>query len=141
MANAELMRAAQDLLNREHTGVLSTLSVKLGGMPFGSVVDFALDDQGRPILLLSALAQHTKNLRQDPRASLTVRDHAAATAVEGARLTLAGSLLEVDAAEAAPHWNARFPDTGWAGFGDFSFWRLEPAATYVVAGFGAMGWI
>ena len=141
MANPELTQAAAGLLAREHTGVLSTISVKLNGMPFGSVVDFAIDAEGRPVLLISGLAQHTKNLLADPRASLTVRDHTASNAVEGARLTIAGTMRHIENEEGAPIWSARFPDTGWAGFGDFSYWRLEPAQTYVVAGFGAMGWV
>lgn len=141
MALDELRAVLLDLLRRESTGVLSTISVKLNGVPFGSVVDFALDNDGRPVLLMSGLAQHTKNARVDPRASLTVRDSSARTAVDGARVTMAGRLVEAETREVEAYWKARFPESDWSGFGDFSYWRLEPESTYVVAGFGAMGWI
>ena len=62
----------QQLLRHSYQGVLSTHSVQLQGYPFGSVVPFCLDKQGRVVVLISDLAQHTKNLKQDSRCSLLV---------------------------------------------------------------------
>src|ERR1039458_6628362 len=53
-------------------GSLSTLSRKQPGFPFGSVMPYGLDEQGRPIFLISTMAMHTQNLKADPRASLLV---------------------------------------------------------------------
>ncbi len=69
--------AARELLRRERVGVLSTLSVRHGGAPFGSLAPYALSPRGAPTLLLSELAQHTRNVQSDPRASLLVADAAA----------------------------------------------------------------
>ena len=68
-------------------GSLSTLSRKQPGFPFGSVMPYGLDEQGRPVFLISTMAMHTQNLRADPRASLLVTQddagsHGAADFVE-----------------------------------------------------------
>src|SRR5512147_861231 len=72
---AELARA---LLGTEPVAVLATTSASRGGHPFASLVPFAVSRDGEPLLLLSELAQHTRNLAADPRASLLVYDAAAA---------------------------------------------------------------
>ena len=63
---------ARTLLHLGRVGSLSTLSRKQPGYPFGSLMPFALDGEGRPLLLISTMAMHTQNLRQDPRASLLI---------------------------------------------------------------------
>ena len=70
MSNADARR----LLRRQQHGVLSTLSKKLDGYPFGSVTPFVLDHQARPVILISTLAEHTKNIAADPRVSLLAHD-------------------------------------------------------------------
>ncbi|MBK6799798.1 MAG: pyridoxamine 5'-phosphate oxidase family protein [Acidobacteria bacterium] len=64
-----------NLLNREKNGVLSTLSKKMGGWPFGSLTPFAMTAEGDPMFLLSGLAEHTHNIMADPRVSLFCRIH------------------------------------------------------------------
>ena len=127
-------------------GVLSTHSEKRPGFPFGSAMPYALDAQGRPLFLISGLAVHTRNLLKDDRASLFVTVPAAQTDPLGAaRLTVVGNAGPVSDAESAGareayltrHPNAR----AYAGFGDFSLWRLEPVELYYVGGFGVMGWV
>src|SRR5256885_16163539 len=63
---------ARTLLHLGRIGSLSTQSLKQPGFPFGSVMPYGLDAQGRPIFLISTMAMHTQNLRADPRASLLV---------------------------------------------------------------------
>src|ERR1017187_5214321 len=63
---------ARTLVDLTRIGSLSTLSRKQPGFPFGSVMPYGLDDQGRPIFLISTMAMHTQNLQADPRASLLV---------------------------------------------------------------------
>ena len=72
MDNLDRHRSARALLSARKSGVLSTLSVDAEGYPFGSVVPYCFDRQGRPIVLISNIAQHTKNLDADPRLCLTV---------------------------------------------------------------------
>src|SRR5258708_19252182 len=74
----DLPHAARGLLASERTGVLSSLSVHRPGYPYGSVTPYAPSRTGQPIILISTLAAHTKNLLADPRASLFVGDRAAA---------------------------------------------------------------
>jgi putative heme iron utilization protein len=63
---------ARTLMYLGRIGSLSTLSRKQPGFPFGSVMPYGLDEQGRPIFLISTMAMHTQNLQTDPRASLLV---------------------------------------------------------------------
>ncbi len=68
----EAIRQARNLLYVQDFGILGTISVKLEGFPFGSVVPYCLDGNGRPVVLISTIAQHTKNIGQDSRCSLTI---------------------------------------------------------------------
>lgn len=125
---------------------LSTLSRKQPGFPFGSLMPYALDPEGRPIFLISNMAMHTQNLKSDPRSSLFV----AQTAIDGdplgaARATLIGEARPVperDLATAreaylAAHENSRY----WVDFADFGFFRMNLLDVYYVGGFGVMGWV
>jgi putative heme iron utilization protein len=93
-------RAARALLATESVGLLSTISVRHAGTPYGSLTPYALSAGGAPLLLLSGLAAHTHNLRADPRAGLYVGDQtAAADPQAGARISLMGRALPVPAAD------------------------------------------
>src|SRR5215831_1760751 len=138
--------AARALLAAESVGLLSTISVRRPGTPYGSVTPYALSADGAPLLLLSGLAAHTHNLRADPRAGLFVGDTtAAADPQAGARLSLMGRAVPVDAAEALDaraRYVARWPraaDT--LALGDFSFWRFEIEEARFIAGFGDIRWL
>src|ERR1700756_3793922 len=63
---------ARTLMHAGRIGSLSTLSRKQPGFPFGSLMPYALDGQGRPLFLISTMAMHTQNLQADPRASLLI---------------------------------------------------------------------
>lgn len=130
---------ARRYLRRHHAGVLATLSRRLGGYPFGSVVPFVLDRGARPVVLVSRLAEHTKNMAADPRASLLVHD-VADDVQTAARLTLvADAEAIVDPAAIAARYLRYFPDAqGLLDLGDFSFWRLRPVFVRHIAGFGAV---
>ena len=67
----------RELLDREHNGVLATLSARRQGWPFASIAPYALTTAGEPLLLFSDLAEHTRNVRADPRSSLLVQDSSA----------------------------------------------------------------
>jgi putative heme iron utilization protein len=130
----------------QHTGGLSTLSRKQPGWPFGSVMPYGLDRQGRPIFLISTMAMHTQNLLGDPRASLLVTPPESRNDPLGAaRVTLMGTVTRVSADEVAQvrelylarHANASY----WVDFNDFGFFRMALADIYFVGGFGSMGWV
>jgi putative heme iron utilization protein len=124
-------------------GVLSTISKKLAGYPFGSVVPCITDHAARPVILVSNLAEHTKNIGADPRVSLLVRD-AGADAQESARLTLVGDARPVAAEHTAlqARYLQYFPAAErLLALGDFSFFLIEPTMLRYVGGFGAIHWI
>jgi heme iron utilization protein len=134
------------LLERARQGVLSTYSAHRPGFPFGSVVPYALDERGRPLFLISAMALHTQNLRADPRASLFVQEPGAdRDPLSGARVTVIGAvtpLAEEERASARALYLERQPQArAWADFQDFAFYRMDVAAMYFVGGFGVMGWV
>lgn len=130
---------ARRYLLRHHAGVLATLSKRLGGYPFGSVVPFILDHDAQPVVLVSRLAEHTKNMAADPRASLLVHD-VAEDVQTAARLTLVGDAEPIaDPAPIAARYLRYFPDArGLFELGDFSLWRLRAVFVRHIAGFGAI---
>ncbi len=146
VAEPSFAERARTLLYCGSVGSLSTMSRKQPGFPFGSVMPYALDAQGRPLFLISSMAMHTQNLQADPRASLLVTQAEAATDPLGAsRVTLVGNVSvmpdpEVGAAREAylrRHANSKY----WVDFEDFAFYRMQVVDVYYVGGFGVMGWV
>jgi putative heme iron utilization protein len=138
--------AARELLRRERVGVLSTLSVRSPGWPFGTLVPYALSARGVPLLLLSKLAQHTRNLESDPRASLLVFDQAAAAQDPrpAPRVTLVGRVTRVSQAEsqdARARYLGRYPDARGLLALDFSLYALAVEEAQLVAGFAAAAFL
>ena len=74
--------------------MLSTHSQAMPGFPFGSVVPYCLDANGWPLILISRIAQHTKNLQADPRCSLLVAERGAEDVQATGRLTLLAEAAE-----------------------------------------------
>jgi heme iron utilization protein len=137
---------ARTLLHLGRVGSLSTLSRKRPGFPFGSLMPYALDDQGRPLFLISTMAMHTQNLQQDARASLLVtQPEAEGDPLGAARVTVVGNaatLAPPEVADARALYLDRHPNSKyWVDFDDFSFFRLEVVEVYYVGGFGVMGWV
>ena len=137
---------ARTLVYLGRIGSLSSLSRKQPGFPFGSVMPYGLDEQGRPIFLISTMAMHTQNLQADPRASLLVtQDSADGEPLGASRVTLVGNVQPVPDAEVAEarelylarHANSKY----WVDFEDFSFYRMNVVDVYYVGGFGVMGWV
>jgi len=128
---------ARSLLRRARTGTLATLNAD-DGTPYASLVNLATDVRGCPLILVSTLAWHTRNLLADPRGSVMVAEiPPAGDALTGARVTVMGRFSKVDGGAAGRRYLARHPAAEmYAGFGDFAFWRLEPERAHAVAGFG-----
>jgi hypothetical protein len=141
MASKEYSRAVRALLAGERTGTLSTLSVRHGGTPFGSVVPYALWLSGEPLLYLSDLAAHTQNLLADPRASLLITD-SSSPALQPPRATLVGrcaKLAEKDAGRAA--FAERHPGSEALRLPGFSPFLLQVEEVRWIGGFGVAAWL
>lgn len=138
-AHRDPASAARELLRRERVGIISTLSVRHGGAPFGALAPYGLSSRGHPTLLISALAQHTRNVKADPRASLLVADSAALARDprRAARVIVVGKVLPVPPAEepdVRERYLALHPEAKDLLALDFRFYQLEPAEVLYVGG-------
>jgi hypothetical protein len=116
----------------------ATLATSQDGWPYASLVLTAVDHDASPLLLLSDLAEHSKNLKRDSRASLLFDGTAGLEdPLTGARVTVLGDAKPVDDARLLARFTARHPSAaGYAGFADFHLYRLDIARAHLVAGFG-----
>jgi putative heme iron utilization protein len=130
------------LLAGQRHGVLATLSARHAGWPFASVTPYALSAHGEPILLLSALAEHTRNITADPRASLFVQQEDAADPQAAGRVTVLGRVEPVDDADLRQRYVERHPQAAsYFAMADFGLFLLRPDTARFVGGFGDMGWL
>lgn len=131
------------LIRAAHVGALSTLAIEPPGHPYGSLLPFVSDEQCRPVFLISGLAEHTRNLQQDARASFLVWQDGADDATTAARLTLVGEAQPFEADTLLTERYLRYlPEARqFLSLGDFRFVRLEAARLRYIAGFGEMAWI
>jgi heme iron utilization protein len=128
--------AAKKLLREGRSGALATLMPPAGD-PYCSLVNVATAADGAPLLLISRLAVHTKNILADPRVSLMLDERKEGDPLQGARVMLMGTAAATDDAEARRRYLARQPEAEmFAGFADFAFYRMELKAAHLVAGFG-----
>jgi hypothetical protein len=128
---------ARHLLRLAVTASLGTLDQ--AGTPFVSLVTVATTPAAEPILLLSDLARHTRNLERDRRASLLLvaPGGEGGDPLAGARLTLTGTAARDDDPALRQRFLARHEGAaGYAGFADFGFWRFYVSGGHLVAGFG-----
>jgi len=132
-------RLAKSLLRRSRQGALATLMVGSGD-PYCSLVNLASHPDGSPILLISRLAVHTKNVLADSRVSLMLDERAPGDPLEGARIMLSGRAEQGGEAELEllrrRYLRAHPSAEDFASFKDFSFFRIHPSGTHLVAGFG-----
>jgi len=128
------------LMHAQPTASLGTL---MGGAPYVSLVLVAFDADGSPLLLLSRLAQHTKNLLADPRVSLLFDGTAGLEEpLTGPRLTVLGAAAACPDAAAMDRYLIRHPSAAaYAGFSDFDLYRVSIDRGHLVAGFGQIRWV
>ncbi len=142
-ARIDHIQEAQQLMRSQKHGVLSTHSVAVPGFPFGSVVPYCLDGEGRPILLISDIAQHTKNIQGNPKVSLTILNHQENDVQASGRVTyLAEAHTVTSGVETLGERYYRFfPESrGYHNTHDFEFYRLEPVKIRYIGGFGKIYW-
>jgi hypothetical protein len=131
------------LIAQISTGTLCTLAVEPAGYPYGSFVTVAFE-QENPVFLISALAEHTRNLEHDARASLLVAGSGSADPLANGRVTMLGSCTRVegDGGTARAAFFAVHPNsTYYADFRDFGFWKLHVDSVRYIGGYGRMSWI
>ncbi len=128
--------AARKLMREARSGALATLMASSGD-PYCSLVNVASAADGSPLLLISRLAVHTKNILADPRVSLMLDERKEGDPLEGARVMLMGTAAVTDDPAARQRYLARQPEAEmFAGFGDFAFYRIELKGAHFVGGFG-----
>lgn len=138
-AEFDASKLTRALLRRRRQGALATLMAGTGD-PYCSLVNLASHPDGAPILLISRLALHTRNILADSRVSLMLDERASGDPLEGARIMLQGR-AEVVAKEELELVRRRYlaahPSAeGFVDFADFSFYRIAPGGAHLVAGFG-----
>jgi putative heme iron utilization protein len=135
------------LVTGARSATLCTVGREPAGYPYGSLVTVAIDGLGRPLFLLSELAEHTGNLHARSEASALLTEplgtHDQPLAL--GRVTLIGRCARVPVAEgpeAREVFLSRQPSASYyVDFKDFAFYRLEPEALRYVGGFGRMSWV
>ncbi|MGZ3411033.1 MAG: HugZ family pyridoxamine 5'-phosphate oxidase [Xanthobacteraceae bacterium] len=128
--------AAKKLLRGSRSGALATLMAGSGD-PYCSLVNVATLADGAPLLLISRLAIHTRNILADGRVSLMLDERREGDPLRGARVMLTGVAALTDDPEARRRYLDRQPEAAeFADFGDFGFYRINVTGAHLVAGFG-----
>jgi putative heme iron utilization protein len=138
-ADFDPAKLARFLLRRSRQGALATLMAGSGD-PYCSLVNIASHTDGSPILLISRLALHTKNILADPRVSLMLDERVQGDPLEGSRIMLAGRAEPASGDELAVlrrrYLSAHLSAEAFVSFKDFSFFRVRASGAHLVAGFG-----
>lgn len=142
-SGAEAGRTVRALMRAARTAALSTALAGEAGQPYVSLVLSATAADGSPLLLISALAEHTKNLKADARLALLYEASAGlASPLEGARASVLGRLAPATDPSDRARFLARHPEAAaYAAFRDFAFHRVIVDRAHLVAGFGRIRWV
>ena len=128
--------AAKKLLREGRSGALATLMPESGD-PYCSLVNVATAADGAPLLLISTLAVHTKNLLNDARCSLMIDERKEGDPLEGGRVMLLGTAVKTDDKDVRRRYLARQQEAEvFAGFADFAFYKMQLKGAHLIAGFG-----
>lgn len=140
MSNA---RAARQMLRAHRYGALCTLSKKFNGHPFGSIVPYLVDHDGSLLILISTLAEHTRNILHDPRVSLVTHSQDNPDIQSQGRITVVGEAQPVpDKLQTGKRYLHYFPEAqNLFAMGDFSFYRIVPQTLRYIGGFGKIHWV
>jgi hypothetical protein len=136
-------QAPLHLLHLSPVGTLATHLHEPEGFPYPTMLPFAPDERHRPAILVSRLAEHTRNLQADSRAGFLVVHEAGENVLAGERVTLIGRFSAVPATPAlVRRYLSYHPEAErYLALGDFSFRVMEVERLRYIGGFGAMGWL
>jgi putative heme iron utilization protein len=134
---------ALHLLHQSAYCALATHAREPAGYPYPTVLPFACDTAHVPLILVSALSEHARNLHADSRAGLVVFAGPDEDVLSGARLTLVGEFLPCEpSAKTLARYLRYQPDAQrYLDLGDFAFYRLELERMRYIGGFATMGWL
>jgi hypothetical protein len=128
--------AAKKLLREARSGALASL-IPPNGDPYCSLVNVATAPDASPLLLLSTLAVHTKNIIADARVSLMLDERKPGDPLEGARVMLMGAIAQDGDPGVRQNYLRKHPEAEmFAGFADFAIYRMRIEKAHLVAGFG-----
>ena len=131
-----------NLLHSASASTLATQSLQMPGYPYATVVPNVLDEQHQPILLTSALAEHTKNLLADHKVSISVTESGIANVQDGQRLTLIGDAEQFEPSQELVARYLRYVPAAEQYLQlDFMFFRIIPKRLRYIGGVGKMGWV
>jgi putative heme iron utilization protein len=135
---------ARKFLRSTHSGILSTHSARYDGYPFGSVAPFVIDHHCQPVILISNIAEHTKNIALNPKVSLLV--FATGDDLQAnARLTLLGEAVKIfkdEDADLRMRYLRYLPQAdSYFDMHDFAFYRIHIHQARYIGGFGKMSWL
>ena len=139
----DTIREARTLLRAHRYGALCTLSKKFDGHPFGSITPYLVDHDGSLLILISAIAEHTKNIVNDPRVSLITHNQDDPHIQTQGRVTVVGEAKHVaDRDGAGRRYLRYFPEAKtYFAMHDFQFYRIVPSAIRYIGGFGNIHWL
>jgi putative heme iron utilization protein len=138
---------ARTIVSAQSRAALSTISLDPPGAPFGSVITYGLDPSGQPCFFVSTMAEHTRNIDADPRASVLVVEDTppGADPLASGRVTLMGEAREItdptERGAARDGYLAANPAAFYVDYGDFRCLRLDVTGVRYVGGFGRMSWV
>ena len=140
MSNAH---AARQMLRSQRYGALCTLSKKFNGHPFGSIVPYLVDHDGSLFILISSLAEHTRNIQFDPRVSLVTHSQDSPDIQSQGRITLVGEVQPAaNKVQIGKRYLRYFPESqNLFAMDDFSFYRIVPHTLRFIGGFGKIHWV
>jgi len=136
-------RTARMMLRAHRYGALSTLSKKFDGHPFGSITPYMVDHDGSLLILISGLAEHTKNILSDSRVSLITHDQNDPHIQTQGRVTLVGNATyDPERERCGKRYLRYFPEAQtYFDMADFNFFRIAPFAIRYIGGFGDIHWV
>jgi heme iron utilization protein len=146
IAKDQALIDAEALTRASSYGSLATLSAKMEGWPFGSVVPFALDGEGQPIILIADIAEHTRNIKADNRVSLMAHSVPKEGDVQAqGRVTLLGRAMKIEGdatVEASARYLAKVPQAvEYHRTHGFDHYRVVLERVRYIGGFGKIFWL
>lgn len=144
MNKTQISIDARNIFLSEYQAVLSTHSIDVRGYPFGSIVPYCINKVGLPIILISKIAQHTKNIVSNTKVSLIVIEDNADDLQTVGRVTFLGDaeLVEKNDNDSAERYYNYFPQSrDYHKTHDFDFYVIKPVRIRFIKGFGQVYWI
>lgn len=141
---------SKKMLDKHNIAMISTISTEKEGKaakPYGSVMGYAVDNQGNPFVFISDLAVHTDNIKANPNSSLMIfAADKKGNVFNGSRVTVEGKFVMVkdkkESAKLRAAYLKKHPDAKiFINFGDFNYFRMEISSIYYIGGFGDIEYV